>query len=281
MSIEIMDRPPQRLTVPSSGQVTNPGTRLSVIVPAYREAKHIADNLRKLLTELDALGIVYEVIVVSDGNTDNTALEAESVVSPNIKVVQYNVNMGKGYALRCGVSRSSGELITFIDADMELNPRFIKPFLVVMDAFECDAVIGSKRHPLSRVHYPVFRRIQSSIYQLLIRLLFHLKVRDTQTGLKLFKRRVLEEVVPLLAIKRFAFDLELLVVARHLGYRKVMEAPVELGYKFESTVNPRAAWRALWDTAAIFYRLHILRYYDRVSVVEAQPGVESESEGSH
>lgn len=280
MSIEIMDRPPHRLTVPSSAQVTSPGTRLSVIVPAYREAKHIADNLRKLLTELDTLGIVYEVIVVSDGNTDDTALEAESVVSANIKVVQYNVNMGKGYALRCGVSRSSGELITFIDADMELNPRFIKPFLVVMDAFECDAVIGSKRHPLSRVHYPVFRRIQSSIYQLLIRLLFHLKVRDTQTGLKLFKRRVLEEVVPLLAIKRFAFDLELLVVARHLGYRKVMEAPVELGYKFESTVNPQAAWRALWDTAAIFYRLHILRYYDRLPAVEAPVSDEPGNEGS-
>jgi len=281
MSIEIMDRFPQRLTVPSSAQVTNPGTRLSVIVPAYREAKHIADNLRRLLAELDALGIVYEVIVVSDGNTDDTALEAESVISTNIKVVQYNVNMGKGYALRCGVSRSSGELITFIDADMELDPRFIKPFLVVMDAFECDAVIGSKRHPLSRVHYPVFRRIQSSIYQQLIRLLFHLKVRDTQTGLKLFKRRVLEEVVPLLAIKRFAFDLELLVVARHLGYRKVMEAPVELGYKFESTVNPKAAWRALWDTAAIFYRLHILRYYDRLSAVEATASDETENEGSH
>ncbi|MEA2634901.1 MAG: hypothetical protein QOH92_1668 [Chloroflexota bacterium] len=281
MSIEIMDRPPQRLTVPSSAQVTNPGTRLSVIVPAYREAKHIADNLRRLLAELDALGIVYEVIVVSDGNTDDTALEAESVISTNIKVVQYNVNMGKGYALRCGVSRSSGELITFIDADMELDPRFIKPFLVVMDAFECDAVIGSKRHPLSRVHYPVFRRFQSSIYQLLIRLLFHLKVRDTQTGLKLFKRRVLEEVVPLLAIKRFAFDLELLVVARRLGYRKVMEAPVELGYKFESTVNLKAAWRALWDTAAIFYRLHILRYYDRVSAVEATASDETENEGSH
>jgi glycosyltransferase involved in cell wall biosynthesis len=251
------------LTVPSGKELTKPGTRLSVIVPAYREGKHIAENLRRLLSELDRLGITYEVIVVSDGNTDDTVFEAESVISSNIKVVQYNVNMGKGYALRCGVSRSSGDLISFIDADMELDPRYIRPFLAVMDGFDCDAVIGSKRHPMSNVHYPFFRRFQSSIYQLLIRVLFHLKLRDTQTGLKLFKRKVLEDVVPLLAIKRFAFDLELLVVARSLGYRKVMEAPVDLDYQFESTVNPQAVFNVLWDTAAIFYRLRILRYYAR------------------
>jgi glycosyltransferase involved in cell wall biosynthesis len=251
------------LTVPFGELVATPGTKLSVIVPAYREAQRIAQNLRRLLNELENLGISYEVIVVSDGNTDDTVLQAESVVSPRIKVVQYNVNMGKGYALRCGVSRSSGELITFIDADMELDPRYIKPFLAVMDGFDCDAVIGSKRHPMSNVHYPLFRRFQSTIYQLLIRMLFHLKLRDTQTGLKLFKRKVLEDVVPLLAIKGFAFDLELLVVARRLAYTKVMEAPVDLDYQFQSTVSPKAVFNVLWDTAAIFYRLRILRYYDR------------------
>src|SRR5438270_12175099 len=103
MSVEVLDRPPDRLTVPSGNKVARPGTRLSVIVPAYREGRHIAQNLRRLLSELDGLGIIYEVIVVSDGNTDDTVFETESVVSSNIKVIQYNTNMGKGYALRCGV----------------------------------------------------------------------------------------------------------------------------------------------------------------------------------
>jgi glycosyltransferase involved in cell wall biosynthesis len=263
MSIETIDRPPDLLTVPSRENVTSPGTRLSVIVPAYREGQHIANNLRKLLAELEGLGITYEVIVVSDGNRDETALEAERVVSARIKVVQYNTNMGKGYALRCGVSRSSGDLISFIDADMELDPRYIKPFIRVMEGFDCDAVLGSKRHPMSNVQYPAFRRFQSLIYQLFVRVLFGIKVRDTQTGLKLFKREVLQEVVPLLAIKRFAFDLELLVVARQLGYTKVMEAPVDLQYKFDSSVDLGAAWNVLWDTAAIFYRLHFLKFYTR------------------
>lgn len=261
MSLEVLDRLPDELIVPSVAGLPAPGVKVSVIVPAYREASRIYENLKRLLDELDRLDTIYEVIVVSDGNTDETVSEAERVVSSNIKVLEYNKNMGKGYALRLGVSRSSGMLVTFIDADMELDPRYIKAFLAVQESFDCDAVVGSKRHPMSRVHYPFFRRLQSSIYQLLIRVLFGLKLRDTQTGLKLFRRQLLADVLPLLAVKRFAFDLELLVVARALGYRKVMEAPVDLDYKFESTVDPRAVWRILWDTAAIFYRLRIMRYY--------------------
>src|ERR1700737_2553655 len=261
MSARLLEYLPERLDVPKADQVETPGIKVSVIVPAYRAAPHIRENLHRLLAELDAIDRSYEVIVVSDGNTDGTAREAEMVVSPNIKVIEYNQNMGKGYALRCGVSHSSGELVTFIDADMELDPHYIKGFIAVMESFDCDAVVGSKRHPMSNVHYPPARRLLSLLYQLLVRALFDVKVRDTQTGLKLFRRPVLEDVVPLLAIKRFAFDLELLVVARRLGYRKVMEAPVDLNYKFHSTVNPKAAWRILWDTAAIFYRLHVVRHY--------------------
>jgi glycosyltransferase involved in cell wall biosynthesis len=263
MSVRLLEELPERLVVPRGDQVTSPGIKLSVIVPAYREARHIHENLGKLLRELDGLGRTYEVIVVSDGNTDETAREAERVVSPHIKVIEYNRNMGKGYALRCGVVHSSGELVTFIDADMELDPRYIKGFIAVMESFDCDAVVGSKRHPMSNVHYPAIRRFQSMTYQLLIRMLFRIRVRDTQTGLKLFRRPVLEQVVPLLAIKRFAFDLELLVVARQLGYKKVMEAPVDLSYKFESTADIKATGHVLWDTAAIFYRLHFLRFYAR------------------
>ena len=97
---------------------------------------------------------------------------------------------------------------------------------------------------------------------MLIRLLFQLGVQDTQTGLKLFRREVLESVLPRLAVKQFAFDLELLVVARHLGFTRIGEAPIELAYQFSSTISPRAVYKILWDTAAIFYRLHVTRYYD-------------------
>lgn len=236
---------------------------LSVIVPAFKEGPHIYANLQRLLGELDGTGRDYEVILVSDGNTDQTVSEAERVDSPRLKVLAYERNMGKGYALTYGIQQCSGDLVTLIDADMELDPKAIEGFIVLMREGDYDVVVGSKRHPDSKVSYPRFRRVQSWVYQVLIRLMFNLDVRDTQTGLKLFRRRVLAETLPLLAVKRFAFDLELLVVAKHLGYRKIAEAPIALDYQFSSTIGSRAVFDALWDTAAIFYRRYILRYYDR------------------
>jgi len=249
---------------------------LSVVVPAYREGKRIFSNITRLVGELDKLGVPYEVVVVSDGNTDATVSEAKRIESRAVRVFHYPMNIGKGFALSCGVDQSVGDLVTFIDADMELDPANIAVFIDTMRSSGCDAVIGSKRHPQSEVAYPRFRRIQSAVYQLLVRMLFRLNVRDTQTGLKLFRRQVLQEALPLLAIKRFAFDLELLVVANHLGYRHFCEAPIRLNYQFESTVNFGSAWNVLWDTAAIFYRLRILRYYDRRRHELAAGGRQSE-----
>ena len=245
---------------------------LSVIVPAYREGLRIHDNLRRLVSELDKLNVSYEVVVVSDGNTDSTVREARRLGSAAVRVFHYPMNIGKGFALTVGVDQSMGRLVTFIDADMELDPANIRGFIDLMENGGCDAVIGSKRHPMSKVDYATFRRFQSAVYQVLVRILFNLNVRDTQTGLKLFRRKVLAEALPLLAIKRFAFDLELLVVAQQLGYRNICEAPITLDYRFESSVNLSSAWRVLWDTAAIFYRLRILRYYQRrrLTLLEAE-----------
>jgi len=259
--------------------------QLSVVVPAYREGRRIHSNLTRLVAELDKLGVAYEVVVVSDGNTDTTVSEARRVNSAAIRVFHYPMNIGKGFALSCGVDQSIGSLVTFIDADMELDPAYIRGFVDIMQTTGCDVVVGSKRHPQSQVRYPTFRRFQSAIYQLLVRLLFDLNVKDTQTGLKLFRRDVLRDAAPLLAIKKFAFDLELLVVAHHLGYRNIVEAPISLNYQFETTVNLGSAWRVLWDTAAIFYRLRIVRYYDRrkAQLIETQeesqppPGVATEA----
>lgn len=241
----------------------SPTPALSVVVPAYREGPRIHDNLVHLLAELDRIGLDYEVIVVSDGNTDETVSEANRVGSSRINVLAYPVNEGKGFALMHGVARARGNLIAFIDADMELDPEGIGRFIRIRDEGDWDVVVGSKRHKDSRVSYPPLRRIQSWVYQQVVRVLFRLDVKDTQTGIKLFRGDLLRAVIPLLAVKRFAFDLELLVVARKLGYTKVVEAPIRLDYRFETTTSPSAAYRVLWDTAAIYYRLHIIHHYDR------------------
>lgn len=239
---------------------------LSIIVPAYKEGKHIYQNLHVLKDSLDKLNRKYEIVVVSDGNKDNTYQEAQKLASDKIKVYHYPKNMGKGYALKYGVDRAKGELVTFIDADLALHPREIDIFMKLMDIYQADVVIGSKRHPQSKVNYPLFRRLQSFAYQMLITLLFNINVKDTQTGLKLFRREVLQKILPRALVKRYAFDLELLVIAHRLGYTNIIEAPVEIKQQFSSTVNLRAAWKALWDTAAIFYRLRFLKYYDRADI---------------
>ena len=104
----------------------------------------------------------------------------------------------------------------------------------------------------------------SAGYFFFVKLLFHMPLRDTQTGLKLFRREVLRTVFPKVLVKRYAFDLELLVLAHHYGF-KIAEAPVIVEYRGKfGHIGIRAVFNIWWDTMAVFYRLNIKRYYDKV-----------------
>src|SRR3989442_15968484 len=151
---EMSGAPPQENT---DSPPAPPNVQLSVVVPAYREGKRIYDNLIRLLDELNRLDATYEVIVVSDGNTDATVREARRVESPRVRVFHYPMNVGKGFALSLGVAQCVGELVTFIDADMELDPANTPAFIDLMANRQRDAVIGSKSHPDSRGPNPNFR----------------------------------------------------------------------------------------------------------------------------
>ena len=240
---------------------------LTVVVPVYNGGEEIVENvgvIRRALAE-GLPGEEVELIVVSDGSIDDTAerlLAARS--DADIRVIHYDRNLGKGYAVKTGALASHGEWVALVDADLDLDPGSIPSYLEVARHEGLDFAIGSKRHPESLVHYPLSRRVASRCYQELNRWLFRLDVRDTQVGLKVFRRAVVDEVLPLLLVKRFAFDLELLAVAVALGYRRIRELPVRLDYRFSgSQLGSRAVLRALVDTLAIFYRLRVLRTYQR------------------
>jgi len=239
---------------------------ISIIIPAYRQEKTILKDVRRVEGVLKQLKRSYEIIIVIDGMVDKTYLNAKKVESGNIKVVGYKNNHGKGYAIRYGIVRSKGSIVGFIDSGMDINPNGLRLLIESFEKENADIAIGSKRHPQSKVNYPLLRRAISFLSQIWIKTLFGLYVRDTQVGLKFFRRQVLEDVAPRLLVKRFAFDIEILVVAYHLGYKKIFEVPVELDYNFSaSNVSQnllRAIGRTLWDTMAIFYRLKILHYYD-------------------
>ena len=226
------------------------GPLLSVVVPAFREGETIFASLQKLLDALEDVGMPFEVIVVSDGNTDATA--AEAARHPEVRVLAYETNQGKGYALRHGFAHAQGSIMAFIDADMELHPRGLQPLLALVEG-GADVAIGSKRHPDSVVRYPAFRRIQSAGYQLAVRALFGLRVRDTQTGLKVVRAEWLRKVLGELRSDGFALDLEMLVALHDAG-AKIVEGPVELDYTFASTTSPAATWEVDKETLVIWRR---------------------------
>ncbi|MBW2107570.1 MAG: glycosyltransferase, partial [Deltaproteobacteria bacterium] len=238
---------------------------LSILVPAFNEAERILTNTRKIKRWAAALGRRFEIIVVDDGSEDDT-YEILELLSRNIKEVRpyrSKSNKGKGMALREAALKASGELVVFLDADLELHPSLIPEMIRRMEDAGADVVLGSKRHPESKVNYPWHRKLLSNGYYMVNRMLFGLPVKDTQTGIKVFKKAVLDDVIPRLIEKQYAFDLELIVNVHVRGY-KIIEAPIELKYsRGFGRIGGGAVMRTALDTLAIFYRLRILKYYDR------------------
>jgi len=240
---------------------------LSIIVPTYKQEKNIIRDIQNIVKSFTDIRYDYELIVVVDGKVDKTFEKAKKLESAKIKVVGYETNHGKGYAVRFGMAKSKGDIIGFMDAGGDINEKWLSMMLEHFRWYNADIIIGSKRHPVSIVKYPLGRKILSWGYQMLIRILFGLNIRDSQVGMKLYRREVLEKVLPRLIVKQFAFDIEILVVAHKLGFQRIYEAPVEIDFgKVTSNITSKSFLRIveamLWDTLAIFYRLKFLRYYD-------------------
>ena len=238
-----------------------PGGRLdlTVVVPYYNPGPNLAGHIAQVIKLLRDRGVSFEVIAVSDGSTDGS--EALLVDREHVRVLRLPKNQGKGAALRLGLTQGRGRYLGFIDGDGDIPAGQLKDFIAAIRDAKPDIVLGSKLHPDSEVVYPLLRHLYSFAYQQLNRVLFGLSVRDTQTGVKLIRRDVLVAVLPRMLEKRFAFDLELLVVARRVGYRRFVELPVQIRERFSSTISPKTVSRMLVDTAAIFYRLKVLCYY--------------------
>jgi glycosyltransferase involved in cell wall biosynthesis len=236
---------------------------VSVVVPYYNPGERLRTTVERTADVLRSAGVTFEIITVSDGSTDGSEATLAGLPEELVRRVELEHNEGKGQALQVGLSMGRGRYLGFLDADGDLSPELLAPFVSLMRIYEPDIILGSKRHPMSSVHYPPLRRLYSMGYQALIRVLFHLDVKDTQVGIKLVKREVIASVLPLLVERRFAFDLELIVVARHLGFDRLFEAPVRIEERFRSTISARAVRGMLVDTLAIFTRLRVLHRYGR------------------
>ncbi|MCB0407930.1 MAG: glycosyltransferase family 2 protein [Bdellovibrionales bacterium] len=240
---------------------------VSVVVPVFNEAPNIVANLGLLLEEMESSFRHFEILVMSDGSTDGTNQEMFRFQCPEVKIKIFPENTGKGAVIREGFRAAQGDYILFIDGGMELHPREIRIFIGLMILYECDIVIGSKRHPQSKIDYPWFRKVLSWIYQKIIHQLFQVDVTDTQVGMKLFRKEVVQAIEPYLEIDRYGFDLELLSLAKIKGFKRIMEAPIQMNYFGK---NKRPLPKELWHVFRVGLSLmkDTWRLYRRLNHLE-------------
>jgi glycosyltransferase involved in cell wall biosynthesis len=229
---------------------------LSVVMPLYNEGARITANVDQTMSVLRMLG-PFELILVNDGSSDNSGEEIRRLAEkfPREIVTLHLNRSGKGEALRRGAQEARGEFVVFLDADLDLPPEQILFFVAIQRVKKADAVIGSKMHPDSTVDYPLIRRIYSLGYFWLVKLLFGLPVRDTQTGLKLVRRDLLLAALEKTESRGFTLDLELLVRLVQLG-AVMVEAPVVVNHsmKFGGIGFP-VVWQIFRDTWEVWRRV--------------------------
>ena len=233
---------------------------LSFVIPAYNEEGLIEDALGTLDEAVKSKKLQYEIVVVDDGSKDKTLSKAMTYASKNghVKVVSYSKNLGKGYAVKKGFMQAVGEVVIFVDSDLDINLKGISRYVEALQ--HGDIVIASKWHPQSVVEMPLVRRLLSRGFNLLVRLLTGARLRDTQAGLKAMKKSALKKVFPRLSVKRYAFDVELLIVAKLYGL-KVVEMPVNL--QMQTLFSLREMWRMFMDLLGIAYRLRVTHWYGK------------------
>jgi len=224
-----------------------PNVYLSVIVPAYNEERRLPKTLEEIDKYLRKQNYDYEILVVNDGSKDKTVEVAESLI-PKIKnliVTGYEKNQGKGYAVRFGMLEAKGEYRIFTDADNSTSidqiekmwPWFEKNFDIVIGSRDIKGAILDPPQPWLRkiILGEGFKYVRKIILDLW-------ELEDTQCGFKCFRKKVVEDVFPKCKVNRFAFDPEILIIAKKLGY-KIKEIPVywrndpESKVKFKSMVK--------------------------------------------
>lgn len=209
---------------------------LSVVIPAYDEERRIAASLDRLFAHLETLDGGFEILVVDDGSRDRTAAVVEEVArkregasggSEVLRLLRNGRNRGKGYSIKHGVLSARGEILLLSDADFSTPIEELPRLMQQVDSGACGIAIGSRGLDGSRVeiHQPVWREAMGRTFNRIVRALTGLPFRDTQCGFKVMRR---DDVLPLFRaarIERFAYDVEILYLARKAGV-PILEVPV-------------------------------------------------------
>lgn len=230
---------------------------LSVVIPAYNEALRVGSSLEKIKAFLGTKPYATELIAVDDGSKDGTpqVLRGAAARFPSMRILRNEPNRGKGFSVRRGVLEARGEFVVFTDADLSAPIEETEKLLEALTSTGGDAAVGSRalRRELIGIHQPLLREISGRGFNLLVRLFTGLNVRDTQCGLKLFRRRTTRLAFELQTITGFGFDPELLFLIQRIG-GKIVEVPVRWND------NPATKVHFLRDATRMFLDLFAIRW---------------------
>jgi len=202
--------------------------KLSIVIPAYNEAQRILPSLERLFAYMEVHHPSYEVLLVDDGSTDGTATVVQQRFGdrPALRLLSYGGNRGKGYAVRFGGTHTTGDVVLFSDADFSTPIEEVEKMLPLLEQ-GYDMVIGSRAIAGAeiRTHQPFYREVSGKLFNLLVRLLVAPEFHDTQCGFKCYRPEPMLPVLQRQQIDGFAFDVEMIALARAAGL-KVAEVPV-------------------------------------------------------
>jgi len=209
---------------------------LSLILPAYNEEGIIKETLNRILNFLSEKKYTWEIIVVDDGSSDRTGGIVRSYKGKGVTLATLKVNRGKGAAIRAGVEKSKGKFIIFSDADLSVSIKNVDQFLKGLK--KNDVVIGSRRVLGAQIviHQPWLRENLGRGYTQLTRLVTGVKISDFTCGFKGFKRAAALKIFKRTLIDRWAYDSEILFVAKKLGY-EIAEIPIAWKNREDTRVN--------------------------------------------
>ena len=243
--------------------------QIEVIVPAYNEEETIGRTIERISATLGKTSSTYKILVVDDGSEDRTSDRiighAENAEAGRITLVRNRHNMGKGFAIKRAAEYVTGEVVAIIDADLAIDP---KQLALYMDQLKsCDVCIASKRHPNSVYAGALSRRIMSVAFNNMVRLATGLKESDTQAGFKVMKSGVFKKMMGPVVVKRYAYDVEMLLVAKLLG-AKISQMPVrvqqESGFRLTEILN------MMKDLLGIAYRFRVKKWYQQVQASQVR-----------
>lgn len=236
---------------------------ISLIIPAYNEEKRIGKTLNVFYEYMHKTFSAFEIIVVDDGSQDNTLgiLRAYKEKIPQLRVLTYETNRGKGGAVKYGVENAGGDYIFFTDADMPYPIENVGMAVEMFGKTDADAVLGKRMQKENGAKYPWYRSLISKSFSFLVNLVLRINTTDTQCGFKGFKKEAAEIIFSKNTLSGWGFDVEIFFIA-HKYNLKVSRIDVELFHDNDSKI------RVVSDSVKIFRDLMKVRKNNKAGLYD-------------